>query len=143
AGKVDEKDFVKAAFAKHFGRERGNVVGSGGEEDAGFAILHPGEQCGEEALGKTSIGVAASACGGEGFLDFVDPKNDRRHFLCEFETFAKLLFAFADELVVERACIEASKFESPFAGNGFGSETFAAALYARDENSFWRNEAEF
>jgi len=142
AGKVDEENFVEAAFAKHFGGKRRNVVGSGGEKNAGFAVLHPGKKRGEETLREACVGIAGCAAGCECFFDFVDPEDDGRHFLREFETFTEFLFAFANEFVIERTSVEAGEFESPLARDGFCGETFAATLHAGYQNSFWWNEAE-
>ena len=129
-GKIDEKDFIEAAFAEHFWRKRGNIVGSSSEENAGFAVLHPSEQRGEKALRETGVSVAGRTGRGERLFDFVNPENDGGHFLREFEALAEFLFAFADEFVVESAGIEASEFETPFAGDSFCGEAFAAALHA-------------
>ena len=111
----------------------------GGEENAGVAVLHPGEKRGEETLREACVGIARCAARCECFFDFVDPENDGRHFLGEFEALAKFLFAFADEFVIERARVEAGELESPLARDGFCGKTFAATLHAGYQNSFWWN----
>src|SRR5580765_1520826 len=127
---IHEEDFVEAALAQHFGRKRGNIVRRRGEEDARLTVLHPGEKRGEQALREARVGIAARTRRGEGLFYFVDPENQRRHFLRQVESFAKSLFAFTDEFVVERACIETSELESPFAGYGPRGQAFTAALHA-------------
>src|SRR5262249_52938291 len=139
---IDEENFVKAALAEHLRRKGGDVVRSGGEKHAGFAVLHPGKKGGEKTLREASVGVAAGSCGRKGFFDLGGPENDGRHFLRKLESFAQFLFAFADEFVVERASVEASKFEAPFAGDGFCGEAFATALNAGDQDSFGWLKAE-
>ena len=121
---VHEKDFVEAAFAEHFGWKRGNVVGSGCEEDAAFAVLHPGQKGCEQALRESGIGVTAGPGGSEGFFNFVDPQDQRSHFLRQVKRLAQTFFAFTDEFVVERAGVEASQFKAPFAGNGLAAKLF-------------------
>src|SRR5215831_21380149 len=139
---IHEEDFVETAFAQHFGRQRGDVVGSGGEKNAGFAILHPGQQRRKQTPRETCVGIAAAAGGSESFFDFVDPQNQRSYFLRKVESPAKASFGFSDELVVKSAGIEAGQLESPLAGNGARGEALAAALHAGDENSLGRHQPE-
>src|SRR5262249_54917335 len=133
---IDEENFVEAALAEHLRRKGGDVVRSGGKKHAGFAVLHPGKKGGEKRLRETSVGGTAGTRRSEGFFDFVDPENDGRHFLRKVESLAQFLFAFADEFVVERASVEASKFEAPFARDGFCGEALTAALNAGNQDSF-------
>src|SRR5688572_12054847 len=44
AGEVDKEDFVEAAFAEEFGRERGNVVGGGDDKNRRGFFAEPGEE---------------------------------------------------------------------------------------------------
>ncbi len=46
---IDEKDFVEAAFADHFGGQQIDAVGGGGHEQAARLFLHPGEEEAEDA----------------------------------------------------------------------------------------------
>jgi hypothetical protein len=59
-------------------------------------------------------------------------------FLPQIQSFTQF-FAFPDKFIVKRAGIQPRQFESPFAGDGFGGKTLAAALYSGNQNPFRRN----
>ena len=57
---IHEEDLVHPALAHHLGRQLLDRVGGGHEKDAGRALLHPGEQGRDEALGDAAVGLRGS-----------------------------------------------------------------------------------
>ena len=118
--KIDEENFVEAAFAHEFRRELGDVVGGGHEEDRFGFVLHPGEEGGEDAGRGAAVVGARAAHSGEAFLEFVDPEDARGEGFGDADGAAHVFFALTDERAEDATDVHFEHRQVVGGGDGFG-----------------------
>ena len=138
---VHEEDLVEASLARQLGRQLSDVVARRHDEDGRLAVLQPGEQPPEDALGEAGVGVAAGVVR-EALLQLIDHQHARRHLLGHPQRLVEVLLRLADVLVVEPRRLHLEQGQPPLTRHGARDQRLAASLHPEQKNAAARLDPE-